>query len=183
MNREQNIYGQLKWLRRMFIGALILAGYGFSRPPQRQPDAHPTGPGGFLRHPCSSCRCAGDPVLADRQPQGPVGRPAGACACGSSPCRCRWRGLPHRRRERLSELLLGSGDSRWANAILHSLALNGALLVLVSLLTSARKKERIAAEICSMDDKARPVRRYALRSAGEFVEALAPPWERKNRPV
>ena len=174
IDREQNIYGQLKWLRRTFIGALILAGYGFFKALSGSQTLTQLGLVAF-----SGTLQFLPGVLATLY--WPAANRKGLLA-GLAGGLCLWfvamllplaGDYPIAAASAWSELLLGSGDSRWANAILYSLALNGALLVLVSLLTSAREEERIAAEICSMDDKARPVRQVlALRSAGEFVEAL-----------
>ena len=71
--------------------------------------------------------------------------------------------------------VIDSGDTIWPSATLLSLGVNGGLLIVVSLLTRTRTEEQIAAEICSMDDLARPTRRVlSVYSAADFSQHLAP---------
>lgn len=92
IDREQNIYGQLKWLRRTFIGALILAGYGFFKALSGSQTLTQLGLVAF-----SGTLQFLPGVLATlywpaANRKGLLAGLAGACACGSSPCCCRWRG-------------------------------------------------------------------------------------------
>ncbi|MBE9540126.1 MAG: PAS domain-containing protein, partial [Proteobacteria bacterium] len=65
-------------------------------------------------------------------------------------------------------------ESAWATAATLSLGLNTFFFVAVSLLTQSRPDEKIAAEICSMDDLNRPARQIlSLHNPSEFAEQLA----------
>lgn len=76
---------------------------------------------------------------------------------------------------RLFGLLSGVSDNPWAAATLVSLLLNCVLFIAVSLITGTSKSERVAAEICSMDTRPRPMRQtLAVHSAEEFSAQLAP---------
>lgn len=85
-------------------------------------------------------------------------------------------GAPHP--ELLSGLyrsLWGTSEMLWGSATLASLGVNTALFVLVSLVTRTSEEEQIAAEVCSMDDIARPTRRtLTVYSARDFATRLAP---------
>ncbi len=73
-----------------------------------------------------------------------------------------------------SELLVARGET-WAWASLLSLSVNAGLFIIVSLISRAEGEERVAAEICSMDNLSRPVRqRLTLHSADQFSDHLAP---------
>jgi PAS domain S-box-containing protein len=70
--------------------------------------------------------------------------------------------------------LLGSGDELWASAALFSLGLNTSLFILASLLTKTSDEERVAAEICSMDEQSLPTRKVlAAGSTAEFSQQLS----------
>ncbi len=68
-----------------------------------------------------------------------------------------------------------TSDDLWTLATMLALAINVGLFVVVSLLSPTSEEERIAAEVCSMDDLSRPVRQLLpLASAAEFTELLLP---------
>ena len=70
---------------------------------------------------------------------------------------------------------LGPADDPWSSATLFSLAVNLALFILLSIMTQPDEDERAAAEICSMNDLARPVRRVlSVGTAAEFRQRLEP---------
>ncbi len=71
---------------------------------------------------------------------------------------------------------LWRGDFQpWSASTLLSLGVNIALFIAVSLLSDTSDNERVAAEICSADDIARPTRRtLAVTEAAQFSERLAP---------
>lgn len=175
IDREQNIYGQLKWLRRVLIGTLILAGYGFFKALSGTQTLTQlalvafSGTLQFLPGVVATLYWPG----ANRKGL-LTGLAGGLCLWFVAMLLPLAGDYSIAATAGLGEQLLGSGDHRWANAIMYSLSLNAGLLFLVSLLTTSREEERIAAEICSMDDKARPVRQtLALRSASEFADELA----------
>jgi PAS domain S-box-containing protein len=65
-------------------------------------------------------------------------------------------------------------DQLWSNTAVLSLAVNAAIFALLSLLLRCTDEERAAAEVCSMNDLNRPVRRsLAARSVAEIRERLA----------
>ncbi len=73
------------------------------------------------------------------------------------------------------DMLMGQNGQIWSSATLVSLSLNTSLFIIISLLTRTSNEERIAAEICSMDDQARPTRRIlSVYNAGDFSQRLAP---------
>ncbi|MEE4661101.1 MAG: ATP-binding protein [Halieaceae bacterium] len=75
--------------------------------------------------------------------------------------------------------LLGGGliaavDAPWAAASVGSLAINISLMIAVSLLTRPTAAEIASAEVCSLDDLVRPMRRtLALTTATDFRKALS----------
>ena len=71
--------------------------------------------------------------------------------------------------------IIADDNEIWTIATMFALSINVALFVVVSLLTRTTEEERVAAEICSMDDLSRPIRQtLPVGSAAEFAEKLAP---------
>lgn len=71
--------------------------------------------------------------------------------------------------------LLRPGDDPWSSATLLSLGANMAFFLLVSLMTKASNEERVAADICSMDDMARPTRQMLpVSNAAQMRDRLTP---------
>ncbi|MBT4521681.1 MAG: PAS domain S-box protein [Halieaceae bacterium] len=69
---------------------------------------------------------------------------------------------------------LYEGGNIWVAATLVSITLNTSLFIVVSLISGTSSEERVAAEICSMDDLIRPIRqKLSLRSPGEFAQSLS----------
>ena len=175
IDRELNIYTQLKWLRRTLIGILILAGYTFfitlsgTQSLTQLGLVAFSGTLQFLPGIIATLYWPG----ANRK-----GLIAGLVIgltvwfflmllplAGNYPAPM-WSLLP--------ENMLAAGANRWADGMLFSLVLNASLFVLVSLLTTASAEEKVAAEICSMDDLSRPIRRVlSLQSAEEFSRQLS----------
>lgn len=176
IDRAQSIYTQLKWLRRSLIAILILAGYiffitlsgrqsliqlglvAFTGTLQFLPGIiatpywHKANRAGLL------CGLAGGlgvwcfsmlvPLAGGDQPQ--------------------WLTA-------LYGQLLGESDKMWTAVAAVSLTLNTGLFILVSLVTRTSKEEHVAAEICSMDEQARPTRQIlSVYSAADFSQRLAP---------
>jgi PAS domain S-box-containing protein len=176
IDRAQSIYAQLKWLRRSLIAILILAGYIFfvtlgGRQSLTQLGLVAfTGTLQFLpgiiatpywrkanRTGLLSGLCGGLGVWGFSMLWPLVG--------GDHP---QWLTAVYRQ-------LLGESDKLWTAVALVSLLLNTGLFILVSLLTKTSKEERVAAEICSMDDQARPTRQVlSVYSASDFSHRLAP---------
>ncbi|MEM0953365.1 MAG: ATP-binding protein [Pseudomonadota bacterium] len=68
----------------------------------------------------------------------------------------------------------GLAEESWTAVCIGSLALNTALLAVVSLLTRPTDAELASAEVCSLDDLVRPIRRtLGLAAPADFRAALA----------
>ncbi len=68
---------------------------------------------------------------------------------------------------------LGPLDDLWSSSTVLSLAANTLVFVLVSLLTTTSDEERAAAEVCALDDLNRPTRRtLSIHSPREMKERL-----------
>lgn len=176
IDREQSVYIQLKWLRRSLIAILILAGYGFFMALSGTQSLNQlaliafTGTLQFLPG------IVATPYWATANRKGLLaGLSAGLLVWLFSmllPIAVNYH-LPLL--DLLSHPLLGGPENTWATAVMLSLALNASLFILVSLLTNTSREEKVAAEICSMDDPARPVRQIlSLHSAEEFSRHLVP---------
>lgn len=71
--------------------------------------------------------------------------------------------------------VVASGGDPWSAATLLSLGVNMALFLLVSAMTKTSSEESVAADICSMDDMARPTRQMLpVTSAAEMLDRLTP---------
>ncbi|RLQ20475.1 PAS domain-containing protein [Seongchinamella sediminis] len=71
--------------------------------------------------------------------------------------------------------MIADENSIWTIATMLALSINVVLFLLVSLLTQTSEEERVAAEICSMDELSRPIRQtLPVGSAAEFAGKLAP---------
>ncbi|MCB1701173.1 MAG: PAS domain-containing protein [Pseudomonadales bacterium] len=167
---ERNIYAQLKWLRRTLIGTLIVAGYMFFIALNGTQSLTQLGLVAF-----SGTLQFLPGVIAT--PYWPGANRKGLMA-GLATGLTFWffsMLLPLASNFALPiPDLLGDGNTHWSDAILISLSLNTGMFILVSLLTSTSADERIAAEICSMDDTSRPVRRVlSVRTASEFSAQLS----------
>ncbi|MCB1705483.1 MAG: PAS domain S-box protein [Halioglobus sp.] len=176
IDREQTIYTQLKWLRRSLIAILIISGYIFFVTLDGRQSLSElalvafTGTLQFLPG-----------VVAT--PYWPKANRTGLL-CGLAAGLGVWSFsmlLPLAGGDQplwltgLYRQLLGDSEKLWTAVALVSLLLNATVFVVVSLLTRTSKEERVAAEICSMDDQARPTRQVlSVYSAADFSQRLAP---------
>jgi PAS domain S-box-containing protein len=176
IDRAQGIYPQLRWLRRSLIAILILASYIFFVNVSGQQSLSQlalvafTGTLQFLPG-----------VIAT--PYWPKANRNGLL-CGLGAGLTVWflsmllplSGQAHP--QFLSALyneLLGPDSKLWTATTLVSLGLNMSLFILVSIFTTTSKEERVAAEICSMDDLVRPTRQIlSVYSAADFSHRLTP---------
>lgn len=172
----QGIYPQLQWLRRALITVLILAGYAFYA---LLGGAHGLSELALVAFSGTLQFLPG--VVAT--PYWPRANRQGLLAglAGGLSIWCLSLLFPMLGGEvpvglsTLFESLLGPADDPWSSATLVSLAVNVALFLLVSLLTQPDAEERVAAEICSMTDLARPLRKVlSVGSAAEFKDRLMP---------
>lgn len=172
---DDDIYRHLKWLRRVLIAVLILSGYLFY----------------VVLHGRQSLTELALVAFAGTLQflPGIVATPYWPGANRRGLLAGLWAGLgfwflvimlPTTRGyvpeigELFSSMMADNG-SVWSMATMISLGLNITLFVIVSLLTKTSEEEKVAAEICSMDDLARPTRQlFGLHSAAEFREQLSP---------
>jgi signal transduction histidine kinase len=175
MDRERNIYIQLKWLRRALIGVLILAGYAFFIALSGTQTLTQLGLVAFSGTLQFLPGIVATPYWPAANRKGLIaGLTVGLAIWFFSMLLPLANNYPVPLTSMLLDNMLAAGENHWANAILISLLLNAGVFVLVSLLTSTSADERVAAEICSMDDPTRPTRRVlALHSAGEFSHQLS----------
>lgn len=175
VDRERNIYVQLKWLRRSLIGILILAGYAIfvaladTRSLTQLALVAFSGTLQFLPGIIAT------PYWTAANRKGLIaGLAIGLTVWFFSMLLplAGFQPLPILRL--LSQNPFNIDATQWQGAILVSLFLNSGLFILVSLLTRTTAEERVAAEICSMDDLSRPVRRIlSVQSAEEFSQRLS----------
>lgn len=175
IDRHQNIYIQLRWLRRSLIGILILAGYAFFSALSGTQTLTQLGLVAFSGTLQFLPGIIATPYWPTANRKGLLaGLAVGLTAWFFSMLLPLADGYSIPLFSALSNQALGATGAHWANAILASLLLNAGVFILVSLLTNASAEEQVAAEICSMDDLSRPVRRtLALQSAGEFQQELS----------
>lgn len=173
---SQGIYPQLVWMRRTLISVLILAGYSFyslldsgqtlsqlalvafSGTLQFLP--------GLLATPYWP-RANRNGLLA--------GLAAGLFVWTFTMLLPMLGGSAPETLTNLVHTLLGPADDPWSSATLLSLGANMAFFLVVSVMTKASNEESVAAEICSMDDMARPTRQMLpVNSAADIRYRLTP---------
>jgi PAS domain S-box-containing protein len=175
IDREQAVYTQLKWMRRGFIIVLILSGYAFFTLLGGEQSLVQLGLIAFTGTLQFLPGVIATPYWPDANRKGLLAGLAGGLVVW-----CLGLLLPSTSGYHPAVLqqihldLFGPGTDIWVTVSMASLAVNTGLFVAVSLLTRTSHDEEVAAEICSMDDLARPTRRtLALHSAREFAQQLA----------
>ncbi len=171
IDQERSIYAQLKWVRRALTALLILAGYTLFVALNGKQSLIQLGLVAFTGTVQFLPGIIATLYWSSANRKGLLAGLAGGLLLWIftmlAPLSGTFEAL-------LPNHLLHLDDNLWATATMTALALNGALLIVVSLLTTASPEEQVAAEICSMDDLARPSRQaLALRSAREFGPHLA----------
>ena len=172
---DQNIYSQLKWLRRSLIAILIVAGYIFFATLSGKQSLTQLALVAFTGTLQFLPGIIATPYWPNANRKGLlVGLAGGLSIWFFSmllPLAADYH--PHLLSQ-LYHALFGNSDSIWPGATMVSLALNTGLFVVISVMTSTSSDEKIAAEICSMDDLARPTRRtLSLHRASDFSAHLA----------
>ncbi len=167
---QESIYAQLKWLRRLLITLLILAGYIFFNIISGRETLTQLALVAFIGTLQFLPGIIATLYWTSANRKGLL--------CGLAAGLTAWFFtllLPIVSDfEPLFPRSLTAGDSSWATAAMLALLVNTALFVLVSLVTKTSAEEGIAAEICSMDDLTRPTRRtLALHSSAEFARNLS----------
>ena len=176
IDRERSVYIQLKWVRRSLIGILILAGYTFFATLGGKQSLTQLGLTAFTGTLQFLPGVIATPYWPNANRRGLL-----AGLCGGLLVWAAGMMLPPTSGyypvllTQIHQNLFNGEGSLWMTVSLASLAINTGLFVVVSLLTRTSSDERVAAEICSMDDLARPTRRtLTLQSASEFTQQLAP---------
>jgi len=175
VERDQSLYAQLKWLRRFVISVLIMAGYIFYVVISGRESLTQLGLVAFI----GTLQFLPGVVATLYWP----GANRRGLLCGLGVGLIIWfltmllpifTGFEPRFLDYIYLTWLGDTQSVWAAAATMSLAINTLLFIVVSLLTSTHPEEKIAAEICSMNDLNRPSRQtLSLHSPSEFAEHLA----------
>ena len=176
INRDQSLYSQLKWLRRALITVLIVAGYLFFIMVNGRQTLVQLGFVAFAGTLQFLPGLVATPYWPGANRKGLL---AGLLAGLSI-----WT---------IGLLLpvLGTGDPQWLQALAQrwfdgpantwaagsilALFCNLSVFILVSMATRSSTEERVAAEICSMNDRSRTRRQtLAVNSAEEFPALLSP---------
>lgn len=176
IDRAQSIYTQLKWLRRSLIAILILAGYIFFITLSGRQSLIQLGLVAFTGTLQFLPGIIATPYWHKANRAGLLCGLAGGLGVWCFSMLVPLAGGDHPQwLTALYGQLLGESDKMWTAVAVVSLALNTGLFILVSLVTRTSKEERVAAEICSMDEQARPTRQIlSVYSAADFSHRLAP---------
>ena len=174
IDREQAVYTQLKWMRRGFIIVLILSGYAFFTLLGGEQSLVQLGLIAFTGTLQFLPGVIATPYWPDANRKGLLaGLAAGLVVWCLGLLLPSTSGYHPAVLQQIHLDLFGPGTDIWVTVSMASLAVNTGLFVAVSLLTRTSHDERVAAEICSMDDLARPTRRtLAVHSAREFAQQL-----------
>lgn len=176
IDRAQGIYTQLKWLRRILIAVLILAAYTFFVTLSGRQSLTQLALVAFTGTLQFLPGIVATPYWRKANRTGLLWGLGCGLAIWFFSMLLPLAGVDHP--ALLTALytdVLGHDGKLWTAATLVSLGLNTTLFIAVSLLTRASKEEKVAAEICSMDDLARPTRRVlSVHSAADFSQRLAP---------
>jgi PAS domain S-box-containing protein len=176
INRAQSIYIQLKWLRRILIAVLILAGYVFFATLNGRQSLTQLALVAFTGTLQFLPGIIATPYWRQANRTGLlVGLGGGLSIWFFSMLLPLVGGENPHLLTQFYDLMLGQRDKLWTATALVSLGVNTALFIIVSLLTKTSQEEKVAAEICSMDDLARPRRQVlSVYTAAEFSTRLAP---------
>jgi PAS domain S-box-containing protein len=176
IDRAQGIYTQLKWLRRTLIAVLILAAYAFFATLSGTQSLTQLALVAFTGTLQFLPGIVATPYWRKANRTGLLWGLGGGLAIWCMSMLLPLAGFSHPPLlTALYHNLFGESGKLWTAATLVSLGLNTCLFIVVSLLTRASKEEKVAAEICSMDDLARPTRQVlSVHSAADFSHRLAP---------
>lgn len=175
IDRAQSIYTQLKWLRRALIAVLILAGYLFFVALDLQPSLTQLALVAFIGTLQFLPGIIATPYWQQGNRAGLLAGLGGGLAIWCLTMLLPLLGVQPPGNALASFTALMHTERLWVAATLGSLGLNSALFIAVSLLSRTGSEEKIAAEICSMDARARPVRQVlSVYRAADFSERLAP---------
>lgn len=176
IDRAQGIYTQLKWLRRSLIAILILTGYIFFVTLSGKQSLTQLALVAFTGTLQFLPGIIATPYWAKANRKGLLVGLAGGLGIWFVSMLLPLAGIDHPHQlTAFYGMVLGQSEELWTSATLVSLGLNAGLFVVISLLTQTSSEEKIAAEVCSMDDLARPTRHsLSVYSAADFSQRLAP---------
>ncbi|MEP0200615.1 MAG: ATP-binding protein [Halioglobus sp.] len=176
IDSDQSLYVQLKWLRRSLITVLILAGYGFFTALSGK---HSLTHLGLIAFAGVMQFIPGLVATPYWQRANRIGMFGGLCVGLLIWCIAillpvlgdfQWTWL-----QDFGQALADTSIGRWVALGMIAVCANTVVMVVLSFLTEADADERIAAEICSMDERNRIARRTLnISEAGEIVDRLAP---------
>ena len=171
--QEGDIYGHLKWLRRVLIAVLVLAGYLFYLSLDSRQSLTELGMVAFAGTLQFLPALLATPYWARANRIGLLAGLLGGLGFWFFTMMLPMTQgyLPNL--GELTRYLATDEQSLWSAATMVSLLVNLALFITVSLLTSPSEEERIAAEICAMDPLARSCPWSAPLS---LLNAWHPPW-------
>ncbi len=176
IDRAQGIYTQLKWLRRSLIAILILAGYVFFVTLNGRQSLTQLALVAFTGTLQFLPGIIATPYWPKANRRGLLVGLGGGLGIWFFSMLLPLAGgdNPHQLTA-FYGMLLGQSDKLWTSAALVSLGFNAGLFIVISLLTTTSPAEKVAAEVCSMDDLARPTRHtLSVYSAADFSHRLAP---------
>ena len=176
INRRQDIYVQLKWLRRGLITILILAGYIFFTTLNGRQSLSQLALVAFIGTLQFLPGIIATPYWPRANRTGLlVGLSGGLGIWFFSMLLPLFGGQNPELLTSLYSMALGHSNKLSTATALVSLGINTALFIVISFVTRrSSDEEKIAAEICSMDDVARPTRRIlSVYSPAEFSQRLA----------
>ena len=173
---DQSLYSQLKWLRRALITLLILGGYAFFMAINGKHSLAQLGLAAFAGTLQFLPGVVATPYWRGANRKGLLSGLIAGLATWCLLVLLPILGIPQPEGVRaLAEQWFPGSENAWAVASVIALGLNLALFIGVSLLTRRSDDERVAAEICCMDNLNRPFRRtLSMQSAREFIERLSP---------
>jgi PAS domain S-box-containing protein len=175
VDREESIYAQLKWLRRALIALLILAGYGFFHVISGRESLTQLALVAFI----GTLQFLPGIIAALYWPNANrkgllAGLSAGLAIWALTMLLPVVSTFEARFLTILYPGVLNEGADFWAAATMVSIALNTSLFIIVSVLSKTSPEEKVAAEICSMDDLSRPARQaLTLHNPAQFTENLS----------
>jgi len=173
---EQSLYSQLRWGRRMLIAALILGGYAFYASLSGTESLTQLALVAFAGTLQFLPGIIATPYWPRANRRGLLTGLGGGLLVWILGLLLPLSGdYDPLQLNGLFAAMTGITDSPWAAATVVSITVNSALFVAVSLLSAPSKAETVAAEICSMDTRARPTRQsLSVQRAADFSRQLAP---------
>ena len=175
LGQDGDIYSNLRWLRRVLIAVLILAGYVFYLGLNGRQSLVELALVAFSGTLQFLPGLVATPYWPNANRKGLLaGLWAGLAFWFFTVMLPATRGYVPEIGQ-LFDSMFGESNDFWTLATMLALAINSALFVVISLLSRTTEEELIAAEICSMDDLSRPIRQtLPLGSAAEFADRLTP---------